>query len=130
MSQCRTISHHIVGNFVSTFDTHRTSNRPSGHCSTNCILIRTEQYESTKKYLKLCLLNARSIKNKSADFVCYGLSTGADVFAITETWFTDKDIAHKAEITLLGYKLLDRPRTEKSGGGRQCKPDTFYFLFK
>jgi hypothetical protein len=69
--------------------------------------------------LKLCLLNARSIKNKSSDFVCYGLSAGADVFAITETWFTDihKDMAHKAEITLPGYKLLDHPRTERSGGG-------------
>jgi hypothetical protein len=67
----------------------------------------------------MCLLNARSIKNKSSDFVCYGLSAGADVFAITETWFTDihKDMAHKAEITLPGYKLLDHPRTERSGGG-------------
>ncbi len=57
--------------------------------------------------MKLCLLN----------FVCYGLSTGADVFAITQTWFTDKDMAHRAEITLPGYKILDHSRTERSGGG-------------
>ncbi len=48
------------------------------------------------------------MKNKSADFVYYGLSTGADIFAITETWFTDKDMAHRAEITLpvLNYSII------------------------
>ena len=41
--------------------------------------------------VKLCNLNARSIKSKSADFLCYVKSCAADIFAITETWFTEKD---------------------------------------
>ena len=41
--------------------------------------------------MKLCNLNARSIKSKSADFLCYVKSCAADIFAITETWFTEKD---------------------------------------
>lgn len=70
-----------------------------------------------KRNLRLCSFNARSIKNKSADFVCYALSTGADIFAITETWLTEKDAAHKTEITLPGYKLLGQSRNTRTGGG-------------
>ena len=72
---------------------------------------------NTGKHLRLCCLNARSIKNKSADFVCDGPSTGADIFAITETWLTERDMAHKAEIILPGFKLLDYPRVGRMGGG-------------
>ena len=65
----------------------------------------------------MCNLNTRSIKNKSADFVCYVKSCAADIFAITETWFTDMDCAHRAEATPLGYKLYDHPRSGRMGGG-------------
>ena len=75
------------------------------------------RYYNTGKHLRLCYLNARSLKNKSADFVCYALSTGADIFAITETWFTEDDMTHRAEITLPGYKLLAHPRVGRTGGG-------------
>ena len=67
--------------------------------------------------LKFCNLNTRSIKNKSADFVCYVKSCAADIFAITETWFTDMDCAHRAEATPPGYKLYDHPRSGRMGGG-------------
>ena len=73
-----------------------------------------ESFHNSRKHVRLCCLNARSIKNKSADFVCYGPSTGADIFAITETWL--RDMAHKAEIILPGYKLLDHPRIGRIGG--------------
>ena len=35
----------------------------------------SEQSPNVKNHLRLCCLNARSIKNKSADFVCYAAST-------------------------------------------------------
>ena len=57
------------------------------------------------------------MKNKSADFACYANSTGADIFAITESWLSERDIAHKAEITLPGYKLLEQQRVGRKGGG-------------
>ena len=49
------------------------------------IPIVNEQYRCARRYLRSCRLNARSIKNKSADFACYANSTGADIFAITES---------------------------------------------
>ena len=39
------------------------------------------------------------------------------IFAITETWLTDSDMACKAEITLPGYKLLEHSRIGRPGGG-------------
>jgi len=67
--------------------------------------------------MKLCNLNTRSIKSKSADFLCYVKSCAADIFAITETWFTERDSAHRAEVTPPGYTLYDRARSGRSGGG-------------
>ena len=76
-----------------------------------------QSFHNTGKQLRLCYLNARSLKNKSADFVCYAPSTGADIFSITETWITENDMTHRAEMTLPGYKLLDHPRVGRTGGG-------------
>ena len=45
------------------------------------------------------------------------LSCAADIFAIIKTWLTDKDCAHRAEVTPPGYKLYDHPRTGRTGGG-------------
>ena len=67
--------------------------------------------------MKLCNLNTRSIKSKSADFLCYVKSCAADIFAITETWFTERDSAHRAEVTPPGYTLYDRARSGRCGGG-------------
>ena len=36
---------------------------------------------------------------------------------LTETWLTDKDCAHRAEVIAPGYKLYDHPRTGRTGGG-------------
>lgn len=81
------------------------------------IPIVNEQYRCARRHLRLCCLNARSIKNKSADFVCYASSTGADIFAITESWLSERDMAHKTEITLPGYKLFEHQRVGRTGGG-------------
>ena len=62
-------------------------------------------------------MNAQSIRNKSADFLCYASSSSADVFAITKTWLTERDQTQRAEITLPGYKLLDHSRKGRTGGG-------------
>ena len=67
--------------------------------------------------LRLCSLNAQSLRNKTADFVCYAISSRADVFAVTETWFSERDAAHRAEATPLGFKLLDHIRDGRTGGG-------------
>ena len=67
--------------------------------------------------LAFCLLNARSLKNKTASFVDYVQDCKADFFAITETWLTQHDAVVCTEITPSGYRLLHRPRADRVGGG-------------
>ena len=62
------------------------------------------------RHLRLCCLNARPIKNKSADFVCYASSTGADIFAITESWLSERDMG----------KISAQPHTTLPLGKQIC----------
>ena len=71
----------------------------------------------TKDQLKLYCLNAQSLRKKTAYFVCYAYTTRADIFAVTETCFTQRDIAHRIEATPPGFKLFDKCRTGRRGGG-------------
>ena len=67
--------------------------------------------------LTLCLLNAHSIKSKSADFIDLAINTKADLMALTETWLTVDDAAARREIIPSGFKLMDQPRIGRRGGG-------------
>ena len=60
--------------------------------------------------LRLCSLNVQSLRNKSAHFVCYASSNGADHFAVTETWFLSL-------MMLIELKLIDHTRDCRRGGG-------------
>ena len=55
--------------------------------------------------------------NKADDFVCYATSSRGDVFAVTETWFSERGAAHWAEANPPGLKLLDHIRDGRTGGG-------------
>ena len=79
----------------------------------NMSIANSEHSASFTNSLKFCNLNTRSIKNKSAYFICYVQSCAADIFAIKEMWFTD--CAHRAEVTPPGYKLYDHPRSGRIG---------------
>ena len=94
----------------------RPFNRPTTRNLVS-IPIVNEQCRCAKRHLRLCCLNAGSIKNKSVDFACYTSTTGADIFAITESWLSERDTAHKAEITLPGYKLFEYTRVGRTGRG-------------
>ena len=41
-----------------------------------------------------------------------------DLYAITETWLTQKDVVVRAELALEGYNFVDHPREGRDGG---CK---------
>ena len=56
--------------------------------------------------LRLRSLNAQSLRNNSAHLVCYASSTGGDVFAVTETWFSEFGDARRAEATPSGFLNL------------------------
>ena len=68
--------------------------------------------------LSFHLLNARNLRTKSSRFLEYVSDYHPDVVAVTETWFTSRDAAMRAECTPPGYKLLDRGRSaHRQGGG-------------
>ena len=65
-----------------------------------------------------CLLNIRSIRNKSASFLEFIKDNNADLIAVTETWLRPEDTeSFISSITPPGYKFTHVPRNVKKGGG-------------
>ena len=65
-----------------------------------------------------CLLNVRSIRNKSASFLEFVKNNNADLIAVTETWLRPEDTeSFISSITPLGYKCTHVPQNIKKGGG-------------
>lgn len=62
--------------------------------------------KNTNLPLSLCLLNSRSVKNKSADIFDYVCECKVDLVAVTETWLGCNDDAVRAELCPEGYKQL------------------------
>ena len=74
--------------------------------------------ESSFSLLVLCSVNVRSVKSKSADLLDYIYTSGADLFAFTETWLTANDTAAKLEfIPPQTHKFLHHNRSGRKGGG-------------
>ena len=84
----------------------------------NLIQINTSPRNSLDaRHPKVCVWNAQSSRNKTASLVDYIHDNKLDILAISETWFSDKDAAVKAECTPDGYKLYDVHRSGRNGGG-------------
>ena len=65
-----------------------------------------------------CLLNIRSIRNKSASFLEFVKDNHVDLIAVTETWLRSEDTeSFISSFTLPGYKFTHVPRKVKKGGG-------------
>lgn len=79
--------------------------------------VTSSVHNQRKHPMVLCLLNARSVKNKIADIIDYINDCKADLCAITETWLCPDDAAIRAELCPNGYKLFDHPRVGRRGGG-------------
>ena len=78
---------------------------------------RNKSVLSSCNSLTMCLLNIRSLRNKTADFVDYVCETKVDLFAITETWLCPSDDAIRNESCPVGYVLAGHSRTGLRGGG-------------
>ena len=57
------------------------------------------------------------MKNKTALLLDYIRDCSVDLYAITETWLTDKDASVKAEFCPAGYNFNNHPRAGYRGGG-------------
>ena len=65
-----------------------------------------------------CLLNIRSIRNKSASFLEFIRDNNADLIAVTKTWLKEEDTeCFISSITPPGYKFTHVPQNVKKGGG-------------
>ena len=74
--------------------------------------------ESSFSPLVLCSVNVRSVKSKSADLSDYIYTSGADLFAFTETWLTANGTAAKLEfIPPQTHKFPHHNRSGRKGGG-------------
>ena len=63
---------------------------------------------SSASSLKFCLLNSRSVRNKTGDLVDYiSHDCKPDIVAITESWLGQHDDAVHVELCPEGYNLLD-----------------------
>ena len=68
--------------------------------------------------LILCHANVRAVKSKTACLREYISSTDMDIFALTETWLTEKDNAAKLEIySLESHSFIQQDRNGRHGGG-------------
>ena len=68
--------------------------------------------------LRFAVINARSLRNKTAVFVDHIIEQNIDVCAVTETWLKDKDTASIADICQSGYSFKSFPRpSNRMGGG-------------
>ena len=76
--------------------------------------------ESWFSPLVLCSVNVRSVKSKSADLLDYAYTSGADLFAFTETWLTANDTAAKLEfIPPQTHRFQHHNRSGCKGGGTE-----------
>ncbi|CAB4005804.1 Hypothetical predicted protein [Paramuricea clavata] len=101
--------------------TYNTNRSCVHRCTGNIINVARLPYLPVNYYhgnsLLLCVLNARSVRNKTAAIMDYIRDSNVDLCAITETWLTPDDAAVRAELCPNGFKFLDNPRTGRRGGG-------------
>ena len=106
------------------YSDHKTeinNNHKKAQNQHNLIRIKFQPSCVTKSQsnIKICCLNARSVKNKTIFLCDFILSNELDIFAITETWLgASLDRACTNELLPDGYKIKHVPRsTGKRGGG-------------
>lgn len=64
--------------------------------------------------LKICHINAQSLKNKTDEFKYVFENSGLDVICVSETWFTDS--TSDALVTPYGYDIFRSDRLSHAGG--------------
>ena len=101
----------VTGNLhseVSELNIHPDTSRRT----TNCIVVERSPM------LTLCHANVRAVKSKTAWLREYISSTDMDIFALTETWLTEKDTAAKLEIySTESHSFIQQDRNGRRGGG-------------
>ena len=85
----------------------------------NLIQVPTVTQDSTVLVdkAKLCLINARSLRNKSLFVRSYVDECSLDIVALTETWLTDEDTTSFSELCRDSFILIHQSRGGARRGG-------------
>lgn len=92
----------------------------NGHNPKNLSCVQPAKLRPTnmsQSLLSFCLMNTRSVRNKTAMLMDYICDLKADLYAMTETWLTENDASVRVELIPDGYNLLDQPQVGRRGGG-------------
>ena len=77
----------------------------------------SRQQVCNKNLVSFCLINARSICNKTLLIRDFIDDKNLDIIGFVETWFTDSSTVDIATLTKPGYELAHFPRLNRRGGG-------------
>ena len=77
----------------------------------------SRQQVCNKNLVSFCLINARSICNKTLLIRDFIDDRNLDIIGFVETWFTDSSTVDIATLTKPGYELAHFPRLNRRGGG-------------
>ena len=72
---------------------------------------------NTNNYMTVGVVNVRSIKNKTVDFVDNIINDNYDLCMVTEMWLTNSDSLVVNEATPSGYYFDHVQRSDRAGGG-------------
>ena len=67
--------------------------------------------------ITVCCANVRSARNKTSQIANYIIDHDIDIMALTESWLSTDDLVHISDMTPSGYSLVQKPRTDRPGGG-------------
>ena len=67
--------------------------------------------------LRFACVNARSLRNKTADVVDHVVNSNIDICVFTETWLKDVDSVTIAALSPNGYCFQNSPRENDRSGG-------------
>ena len=102
---------------------HTSDSEARQQCLRN-IDLRSDKHDDNRKQsadhpVTLCLINARSVCNKTDELVDHIGDNSIDIMVITETWLSSdgKDSGPVASLTTSGYAIYHLPRSNSRGGG-------------
>ena len=80
---------------------------------------QTDHYdkESKQQNLSFCMINARSLRNKTSFFADFVMDNNFDIVGICESWLHPDDDAIIADLNPGGYSFKHVPRPSRRGGG-------------
>lgn len=67
--------------------------------------------------MKVCLINARSLRNKFQDLAALNFLEDFDIIGVTESWINTENRDFLAEYNINGYSLFSGERAQRGGGG-------------